>query len=129
MLENWLMPKLEEDSQDFIFQQDGAPPHFHNDVRWYLNEHIPQRWIGRTGRDDEALMKWPPRSPDMTPCDFFLWGFVKDSLCPTIASRSDGAARADQRSLCCRYKRLVDASMDGNGLSPRYLPCHEGRPY
>jgi hypothetical protein len=27
------------------------------------------------------------------------------------------------------YKRLVDASMDANGLSPRYLPCHEGRPY
>jgi hypothetical protein len=25
-------------------------------------------------------------------------------------------------------KRLVDASMDGKGLSPRYLPCHEGRP-
>lgn len=80
MLENWLMPQLEEDSQDFIFQQDGAPPHFHNDVRWYLNEHLPQRWIGRTGRDDEALLKWPPRSPDMTPCDFFLWGFVKDRV-------------------------------------------------
>jgi len=32
-------------------------------------------------------------------------------------------------TLCCRYKRLVDGSMDGNGLSPRYLPCHEGRPY
>ena len=25
------MPQLEEDSQDFIFQQDGAPPYFHND--------------------------------------------------------------------------------------------------
>jgi hypothetical protein len=22
----------------------------------------------------------PPRSPDLTPCDFFLWGFVKDSV-------------------------------------------------
>jgi len=21
---------------------------------------------------------WPPRSPDMTPCDFFLWGYVKE---------------------------------------------------
>jgi len=72
------MPQLEEDSQDFIFQQDGAPPHFHNDVRWYLNEHLPQRWIDHTDRDYEALLKWPPTSPDMTPCDFFLWGFVKD---------------------------------------------------
>jgi len=22
-------------------------------------------------------MRWPPRSPDLTPCEFFLWGFVK----------------------------------------------------
>ena len=26
------------------------------------------------------LLPWPPRSPDLTPCDFFLWGFVKDSV-------------------------------------------------
>jgi hypothetical protein len=25
-------------------------------------------------------LPWPPRSPDLTPCDFFLWGFVKDSV-------------------------------------------------
>ena len=23
-----------------------------------------------------ALMRWPPRSPDLTPCDFFLWDAV-----------------------------------------------------
>ena len=22
---------------------------------------------------------WPPRSPDLTTCDFFLWGYVKDN--------------------------------------------------
>ena len=27
-----------------------------------------------------ALLCWPPRSPDITPCDFFLWGFVKDTV-------------------------------------------------
>jgi len=25
-------------------------------------------------------MRWPPRSPDLTPYDFFLWGFVKDTV-------------------------------------------------
>jgi len=25
-------------------------------------------------------MRWPPRSPDLTPCDFFFWGFVKDTV-------------------------------------------------
>jgi hypothetical protein len=25
-------------------------------------------------------MKWLPRSPDLTPCDFFLWGYVKEHV-------------------------------------------------
>jgi hypothetical protein len=25
-------------------------------------------------------MEWPPRSPDLTPMYFFLWGFVKDNV-------------------------------------------------
>ena len=40
----------------------------------------PQCWIGRFRQDDIALMRWPPRSPDLTPCDFFLWEFVKDTV-------------------------------------------------
>jgi hypothetical protein len=31
------------------------------------------RWIGRG-----ALIAWPPRSPDLTPLDFFFWGYVKN---------------------------------------------------
>ena len=22
-------------------------------------------------------ISWPPRSPDLSPCDFFLWGYLK----------------------------------------------------
>ena len=39
---------------------------------------MPQHWIGRFGQEDVTLMCWPPRSPDLTPCVFFLWEFVKD---------------------------------------------------
>jgi hypothetical protein len=31
------------------------------------------RWVGRDGP-----IPWPQRSPDITPLDFFLWGYVKD---------------------------------------------------
>jgi hypothetical protein len=31
------------------------------------------RWIGRGGP-----IAWPLRSPDLTPLDFFLWGYVKN---------------------------------------------------
>jgi hypothetical protein len=38
------------------------------------------RWIRRAAKVENHLLPWPPRSPDLTPCDFFLWGFVKDSV-------------------------------------------------
>ena len=38
------------------------------------------RVIKNDCRDDEMLLAWPPRSPDATPCDFFLWGYVKDQV-------------------------------------------------
>jgi len=81
MLENWLMPQLaDEEVQEYIYQQDGAPPHWNKEVRAYLNEHLPCRWIGRATATDNTFCTWPPRSPDLTGCDFFLWGFVKDNV-------------------------------------------------
>ena len=40
---------------------------------------VTQQSLGeRSGdRGEMATMKWPPRSPDLSPCDFFLWGYVK----------------------------------------------------
>jgi hypothetical protein len=80
MLQNWPLPQINEDSEHFIFQRDGTPPHWHRDVRRFLNESLSQRWVGRMGNEDLALQFWPPRSPDITPCDFFLWGFVKEAV-------------------------------------------------
>jgi hypothetical protein len=31
------------------------------------------RWIGRSGP-----IAWSPKSPDLTPFDFFFWGYVKN---------------------------------------------------
>ena len=28
-------------------------------------------------------MEWPARSPDLTPCDFFLWGHLKNRVFST----------------------------------------------
>jgi hypothetical protein len=81
-LMNWVMPQLHDDSHDFISQQNGAPAHVHLDTRHYLNANLPQRWIGRAANVDLPLLRCPPppRSPDLTPCDFFLWGYVKDAV-------------------------------------------------
>lgn len=66
------------------FQQDGAPPHYAVMVRTYLNEIFRNRWIGRGGP-----IKWPARSPDLTPLDYFLWGFLKDRVFRTKPQNLD----------------------------------------
>jgi hypothetical protein len=57
MLQLWLLPQLQEDGNNFILQQDRAPPHFHLEVRRHRNTTLPQRWIGRSSRcnEDSAL--------------------------------------------------------------------------
>lgn len=75
MLQNQIVPALEElnyNPQNIIYQQDGAPAHFSLIVRNWLDENMPN-WIGRGGPT-----WWPPRSPDLTPLDFFLWPYIKN---------------------------------------------------
>jgi len=66
------------------FQHDGAPPHYTRHVREYLNECFPNRWFGRGGS-----VAWPPRSPDLTPLDYYLWGHMKTLVYETkVESRA-----------------------------------------
>ncbi|XP_036149412.1 uncharacterized protein LOC118647836 [Monomorium pharaonis] len=44
-------------------------------VRNHLNEVYGNNWMGTNGP-----IRWPPRSPDHNPCDFFLWGCVKENV-------------------------------------------------
>lgn len=79
MLQGDFLPELERlhmQREVCIFMHDGAPPHWCRAVRQWLDSTFPQRWMGRGSPN----MKWPPRSPDLTPCDFFLWGHVKERV-------------------------------------------------
>jgi transposase len=60
------------------FQQDGAPAHYATIIRQHLDNVFPGHWIGRRGTID-----WPARSPDLTPLDFFLWGYLKAEVYKT----------------------------------------------
>lgn len=61
--------------REVFFQQDGAPCHNAGVVRNYLNERFGQQWIGNNGP-----IHWPPRSPDLSLLDFFLWGYIKNKI-------------------------------------------------
>lgn len=83
LLQDVVVPAIEEiaannDDIEPIFQQDGAPPHFALIVRNYLDAAFPGSWIGRRG-----AIEWPPRSPDMNPLDYFLWGHLKSKVYKT----------------------------------------------
>jgi hypothetical protein len=48
----------------------------YRDLWGYLNQNC-HKIVDRTHKKkDDALIRWPPCSPDFTPWDFLFWGFV-----------------------------------------------------
>lgn len=66
---------------DEWFQQDGATAHTARNTISWLKARFSQRLISH--RSD---FPWPARSPDLSPLDFFLWGFVKEKVFRTAPS-------------------------------------------
>ncbi|GFU67655.1 fatty acid hydroxylase domain-containing protein 2 [Trichonephila clavipes] len=55
----WLPPQLEEsEPNNFIWQQDGAPPYWHLSVRDWLNITIPNQWIDCKEPPVKACTAW-----------------------------------------------------------------------
>ncbi|GFS83269.1 uncharacterized protein TNCV_600171 [Trichonephila clavipes] len=52
-----LIPQWEEsEPNNFIWQQDGAPPHWHLSERGWLNITVPIQWIGRKEPPNKACI-------------------------------------------------------------------------
>ncbi|GFU76351.1 uncharacterized protein TNCV_285511 [Trichonephila clavipes] len=70
---NFFIPELNNhDVQELGFQQDGATCHTARATIDLLKDTFGDRLISRFGP-----VNWPPRSFDLTPLDYFLWGYVK----------------------------------------------------
>ena len=89
----------------FINQQDEAPPHFHHDVRAYLNDTLPHRWIGRASQDYSPPLPWLPRSPDLT----MWWGYVKYHVfvLPMPLDLSELRQRIEHAVACIDHLMLI----------------------
>lgn len=72
MLKKDFWPKVlrTADYEKYHFQQDGATPHTATAVQTWLGQSFKEKFINKN--------LWPPRSPDLNPCDFFLWGHLKE---------------------------------------------------
>ncbi|XP_065200387.1 uncharacterized protein LOC135842968 [Planococcus citri] len=77
MLNEFLIPELKRRHKYRVtwFQQDGATCHSATDTISLLREHFGHRIISLN-----TEISWPPRSPDFSACDFFLWGYLKSKV-------------------------------------------------
>lgn len=64
--------------QKLILQLDGEPAHFAVDVRSYMDRKFPKKWIEGGGP-----VAWPSKFPELTPMEFFWWGYVKSEVYKT----------------------------------------------
>jgi hypothetical protein len=72
MLENFLLLELDEllrdhDLEDTWFQEDGAKAHTSRHSMQILRQMFPGHLVSLRGH-----IGWAPRSPDLTPCFFFV---------------------------------------------------------
>ena len=71
MLKIFFWPKHLHTSEykKYHFQQNGATPHTANIVQDWLSSKFGTKFM--------AKLRWPPRSPYLNPCDYYLWGYLK----------------------------------------------------
>jgi hypothetical protein len=115
--------------QNMWLLDDGAPPHNRRVVRDYLDISFADRWIGRNGP-----ISWPARSPDLNPCDFYLWGHMKqlvytneiatvEELRRRIFNAADQIRQQQGLTLSCTnsWLRRARLCIESNGNNFEYL--------
>ena len=66
--------KAKANGRPFIFQQDSAPSHTAKKTLKALEEADVDFWSPKI---------WPSNSPDLNPCDYYLWSRVESEACKT----------------------------------------------
>jgi hypothetical protein len=109
------------------YMQDGALPHRTNDVFEVLDEHFHGRVIGLDYESRYGCgIEWPACSPDLNPCDFFLWGYLKDRVYqsrPRSLQALESAIISETRAISAEmlgnviggFKKRLEELVDSNG--------------
>ncbi|GFU62545.1 uncharacterized protein TNCV_1313841 [Trichonephila clavipes] len=105
------------------FMQDGATSHTANLVKAFLIQKFGEdRIISRHCR-----YPWPPRSPYLTPADFWLWGYLKSRVYlsgPSSLSELKDAIRREASSI---HPDMLHSAVAGFVTSLECpLPCGGG---
>ena len=90
-LKNVMWPKIKRvsNARGYVFQQDGAPSHTTEMVREWLASKFGTRVIS-----NKTKREWPPKSPDLSPLDYWFWG-----LCLSELWRSRPSSMAELKAI------------------------------
>ena len=84
MLDSFSLPQLRRRQCSFHaqwFQHDGARPHTTPEALEFLHSKFHHRIVSsRFPQQIQCWFSWPPCSPDLNPCDYLLWGYLKDKV-------------------------------------------------
>lgn len=98
---------------------DGAPPHSSLIINNYLEEVFEDQWIASNGP-----FRWPPRSPDLTPLDYFIWGYIKNEVYfQTLTTKEDCEQRV--RNSFNSLSPVFIRRATNRSLKKRILKCLE----
>jgi hypothetical protein len=73
------------------------------------------RWIGWRGPT-----MWPPRSPNVTPLDYFLWGRLKQHACAALRTTTNEIVLRLQVPLTTVHSNML-CSKDRSAVNCRLL--------
>ncbi|GBO11153.1 hypothetical protein AVEN_189374-1 [Araneus ventricosus] len=84
------------------FQHDGTPLHKVSNIQQYTRDTFQQQVIGYGG-----CIEWPPRSPDLNPLDFFLWGMPQTASVCNPSANIAGTSKPYYGCLCQRVTSML----------------------
>ena len=102
MISNFFLPKMQElDLHAMGFQQDGATCRTAHVTMDLLIAEFGELFISRSGP-----INWPPRSCNLMPLDYFLWGYDKAHVYTdkpaTIDALEDNSEAFIREPQCCK---------------------------
>ena len=96
--------------------QDGALANYLRAVTDWLNTNYARCWMGRNG---------PARSPDLNPCDYFLWRRIKELVYKTpIENQEEALIRFQQAFQSLTNEEIFRAT---HGIVQRTMACYNVR--
>ncbi|GFX42045.1 uncharacterized protein TNCV_353521 [Trichonephila clavipes] len=122
LLRETVVPCLIQRGQisNVTFMQDGATSHTANPVQTFLIQTFGEdRIVSRRGRY--------PWSPDLTPADFWLWGYLKSRVYLSSPSSLPELKEAIRREVSSIHPDMLHSAVAGFITRLEYLlPCGGG---